>query len=47
MTGPVQKMMRLAISVIAQAADVQRILRGAAVTGPDIQPLLDEAHNRT
>jgi AcrR family transcriptional regulator len=42
----VQQMMRLAISVIAQAADVQRILRGAAGTDPEIQSLLDEAHNR-
>jgi hypothetical protein len=41
----VQKMMRLAISLIAQAADVQRILRGAAATDPEIQSLLDEAHN--
>jgi hypothetical protein len=39
-------MMRLAISLIAQAADVQRILRGAAATDPEIQSLLDEAHNR-
>ena len=42
----VQKMMRLAVSVIAQAADVQRILRGAAGTDPEIRALLDEAHNR-
>jgi AcrR family transcriptional regulator len=42
----VQQMMRLAISLIAQAADVQRILRGAAGTDPEIQSLLDEAHNR-
>jgi AcrR family transcriptional regulator len=42
----VQQMMRLAISLIAQAADVQRILRGAAATDPEIQSLLDEAHDR-
>jgi AcrR family transcriptional regulator len=42
----VQKVMRLAISLVAQAADVQRILRGAAATDPEIQSLLDGAHIR-
>jgi AcrR family transcriptional regulator len=42
----VQQMMRLAIPLIAQAADVQRILREAAATEPEIRSLLDEARNR-
>jgi AcrR family transcriptional regulator len=41
-----QKMMRLVVSLIAQSADVLRIMRGAAAMDPEIQSLLDEAYSR-
>jgi TetR/AcrR family transcriptional regulator, regulator of autoinduction and epiphytic fitness len=41
-----QKMMRFAIPIIAQAAQVQRVMRGAAAADPQIQLLLDEAEAR-
>jgi AcrR family transcriptional regulator len=41
-----QKMMRLVVSLIAQSADVLRIMRGAAAMDPEIQSLLDEVYSR-
>jgi AcrR family transcriptional regulator len=41
-----QKMMRLVVSLIAQSADVLRIMRGAATMDPEIQSLLDEVYSR-
>jgi AcrR family transcriptional regulator len=42
----VQKMMQLVVSLIAQSADVLRIMRGAATMDPEIQSLLDEVYSR-
>lgn len=42
----VQKMMQLVVSLIAQSADVLRIMRGAAAMDPEIQSLLDEVYSR-
>lgn len=42
----VQKMMRLVVSLIAQSADVLRIIRGAAAMDPEIQSFLDEVYSR-
>ena len=42
----VQKLMRLHVSLLAQTADVRRVVRGAAATDPEIQALLDEVYSR-
>jgi AcrR family transcriptional regulator len=40
----VQKMMRLHVSLLAQSADVRRVVRGAAAADPEIQALLDKIY---
>jgi len=42
----VQKLIRLHVSLLAQTADVRRVVRGAAATDPEIQSLLDEIYGR-
>ena len=42
----VQKMIRLLVSLLAQSADVLRVIRGAAAAEPEIQSLLDEVYSR-
>jgi AcrR family transcriptional regulator len=42
----VQRIMRLLVSLIAQSADVLRVIRGAAAMDPEIQAFLDEVYNR-
>jgi AcrR family transcriptional regulator len=41
-----QKVMRLVVSLIAQSADVLRVMRGAAAVDPEIQSFLDEVYTR-
>jgi len=41
----VQKLMRLHVSLLAQTADVRRVIRGAAATDPEIQALLDKIYS--
>src|SRR5215471_21064435 len=40
----VQKLMRLHVSLLAQTADVRRVIRGAAATDAEIQALLDKIY---
>src|SRR5262245_30347331 len=42
----VQKLMRLHVSLLAQTADVRRVIRGAAATDAEIQALLDRIYSR-
>ena len=42
----VQKLMWLHVWLLAQTADVRRVVRGAAATDPEIQALLDEVYSR-
>lgn len=42
----VHKLMRLHVSLLAQSADVRRVVRGAAATDPEIQSLLAEVYSR-
>ncbi len=41
----VQKLMRLHVSLLAQTADVRRVIRGAAATDAEIQALLDKIYS--